>query len=160
MKEKQAGSLKRMAEWALAVPAAALMAAPAFGAQYANLKGEVLLDNARVYVEKFTVQPGQFTGRLSRPGEQLLVFVKGGVLTSQAGRSTLWRDGRVVWVSGADGANDTDGGSINTGKDPIVMIWVTLKPQRRRPPPPAQSPSIVISTIRTSRERICSKTIR
>jgi hypothetical protein len=104
------------------------MAAPAFGAQYANLKGEVLLDNARVYVEKFTLQPGQSTGRLSRSGDQLLVFVKGGVLTSQAGRSTLWRDGRVVWVSGADGANDTDGGSTNTGKDPIVMIWVTLKP--------------------------------
>jgi hypothetical protein len=96
-----------------------------YGPLYANLQGEVLLDNARVLVQKFVVEPGESTGRRTRPGDQLLVFIKGGVLTSQAGRSTLWRDGRVVWKNFADGA---DSGSTNTGATPIEMIWVTLKP--------------------------------
>src|SRR6202453_415838 len=70
---------------------------------YAGLQGEVLLDNARVFAQKFIVQPGQSTGRHMHPADQLLVFIKGGVLRSQAaGRSTLWRDGRVVWQSAAD----------------------------------------------------------
>jgi quercetin dioxygenase-like cupin family protein len=141
MSAKQASAeharrFRRMAAcvWAWALPLAALTGASSgahaadtqpLGPQYANLKGEVLLDNARVFVQKFMVEPGQFTGARSRPGEQLLVFVKGGVLTSPAGRSTLWRDGRVVWVSAADGA---DAGSTNSGKTPIEMIWVTLKP--------------------------------
>jgi hypothetical protein len=92
---------------------------------YANLQGEVLLDNPRVLVQKFIVQPGQFTGRRLRPGDQLQVFIKGGVLTSRAGRSTLWRDGRVEWHGAAEGA---DAGSTNSGATPIEMIWVTLKP--------------------------------
>ncbi|MGB6308284.1 MAG: hypothetical protein WBF89_10845, partial [Steroidobacteraceae bacterium] len=100
-----------------------------YGPLYANLKGEVVLDNARVFVQKFIVQPGQSTGRRTHPGDQLLVFIKGGVLTTQAGRSILWRDGRVMWRAAADGATDgSDAGSTNTGKTPIEMIWVTLKP--------------------------------
>jgi hypothetical protein len=106
------------------------------GSIYANLEGEVLLDNPRVFVQKFIVQPGQFTGHRAHPGDQLLVFVKGGVLTSRAtGRSTLWRDGRVVWHNAADG---TDEGSTNTGTTPIEMIWVTLKPVA---PSPAAAPT-------------------
>jgi len=93
---------------------------------YARLQGEVVLDNARVLVERFVLQPGESTGRHSHPADQLLVFVRGGVLKSIAtGRSTLWRDGRVVWQSAADPA---DAGSTNAGTTPIVMIWVSLKP--------------------------------
>jgi len=93
---------------------------------YAGLQGEALLDNARVYVQKFIVQPGQSTGRHMHPADQLLVFIKGGVLKSQAtGRSTLWRGGRVVWQSAADLADE---GSTNTGATPIEMDLVTLKP--------------------------------
>ncbi len=68
-----------------------------YGRIYANLEGEVLLDNSRVFVQKFIVQPGQFTGHRTHPGDQLLVFVKG------------------------------DEGSTNTGTTSIEMIWVTLK---------------------------------
>jgi hypothetical protein len=100
-------------------------AATPYGPLYANLQGEVLLDNPRVFVQKFIIQPGQSTGRRTQPGDQLLVFVKGGVLTSATGRSTLWRDGRVEWRRAIDGADD---GSTNTGVAPIEMIWVTLKP--------------------------------
>ena len=93
---------------------------------YAGLQGELLLDNPRVIVEKFVLPPGQSTGRHTRSGDQLLVFVRGGVLKSLAtGRATLWRDGRVLWQSSSDA---TDAGSSNVGSTPIVMIWVTLKP--------------------------------
>ena len=45
---------------------------------------------------------------------------------SQAtGRSTLWRDGRVVWQNATDPADE---GSANTGATPIEMDLVTLKP--------------------------------
>src|SRR6516225_12363089 len=92
--------------------------------RYAALQGEVLLDNPRVLVERFELPPGQATGRHTRPGDQLLVFVKGGVLKSAAtGRSTLWRDGRVVWQ---DSSDPGDEGSQNIGAEPVVMIWVTL----------------------------------
>jgi hypothetical protein len=104
-----------------------------YGRIYANLQGEVLLDNPRVFVQKFTVPPGQFTGHRAHSSDQLLVFVKGGVLTSRAtGRSTLWRDGRVAWHNAADGADE---GSTNTGTTPIEMIWVTLKPVTSSPAP-------------------------
>jgi len=64
---------------------------------YAGLQGEVLLEDCRVLVERFVLQPGESTGRQVRCGDQLLVFVKGGVLQSaRTGRATLWRDGRVV----------------------------------------------------------------
>jgi quercetin dioxygenase-like cupin family protein len=126
--------------WALALPLMGLVGLPGrghaarsaqFGPMYANLEGEVLLDNPRVFVQKFTVQPGQFTGHRTHSRDQLLVFVKGGVLTSRAtGRSTLWRDGRVVWHNAADG---TDEGTTNTGTTPIEMIWVTLKPVASSP---------------------------
>lgn len=94
---------------------------------YAGLQGEVLLENSRVLVEKFVLQPGQSTGRHTHPADQLLVFVKGGVLQATAnGRAALWRDGRVVWENATDAA---DAGARNVGPDPIVMIWVTLKPR-------------------------------
>jgi quercetin dioxygenase-like cupin family protein len=100
-------------------------AAAQYGPLYANLQGEVVLDNPRVFVQKFVVLPGQATGRRTQAGDQLQVFIKGGVLTSDAGRSTLWRDGRVVWHSAGESA---DAGSTNAGSIPIEMIWVALKP--------------------------------
>ncbi|MGA2190121.1 MAG: hypothetical protein ABSH33_16465 [Steroidobacteraceae bacterium] len=93
---------------------------------YANLQGETLLDNDRVFVQKFVVQPGQSTGAHARFGEQLLVFIKGGVLTLNAtGRAALWKDGRVVFYE-ASGASDS--GASNSGKAPIEMVSVILKP--------------------------------
>lgn len=113
---------------------AAAAASVQYGPQYANLQGEVLLDNPRVLVQRFIVQAGQFTGRRTGLGDQLQVFIKGGVLTSQTGRSTLWRDGRVAWHGAAEGA---DAGSTNSGAAPIEMIWVTLKR--------AAAPSVVMA---------------
>jgi mannose-6-phosphate isomerase-like protein (cupin superfamily) len=93
---------------------------------YANLKGEALLDNERVFAQKFLVQPGQSTGVHTYAGDELLVFIKGGVLKSDAtGRAVLWKDGRVVFHSAS---TLVDQGSTNTGSEPIEMIAVTLKP--------------------------------
>jgi hypothetical protein len=93
---------------------------------YADLPGETLLDNERVLVQKLMLQPGQRTGRPIHGGDQLQVFIKGGVLTSSiTGRAALWKDGRVAWHAAPDPA---DRGSTNTGNAPIDMVWVSLKP--------------------------------
>ncbi len=114
---------------ALACIPLALIGGPVGAAErppiYSGLQGELLLDNSRVLVERFVLQPGQSTGHHTHPADQLLVFVKGGLLRSTTGRSTLWRDGRVVWCSSGEPAEE---GSRNVGPEPIVMIWVTLKP--------------------------------
>jgi beta-alanine degradation protein BauB len=115
---------------ACAVPSGASAAPPASEqaavvATFESLKGEVVLENERVRVEKFVIAPGQSTGRHSHPGDQLFVFVKGGVLTSAAGRKILWRDGRVEWQSARAPA---DPGSTNSGSTPIEIICVNLKP--------------------------------
>src|SRR5262249_8181839 len=105
---------------------------------YSALKGEVVLDNPRVRVERFVLAPGQSTGVHAHPGDQLLVFVRGGVLRSQdTGGSTLWRAGRVLWEKGSDPA---DAGSTNTGVDPIVMLQVTIKPYARSASAPTTAP--------------------
>jgi mannose-6-phosphate isomerase-like protein (cupin superfamily) len=100
---------------------------------FANLPGAVVLDNPRVTVEKFELQPGQATGEQSHRLDQLWVFVKGGVLTSSEGRASLWRDGRVSWRSASD---RPEAGSTNTGATPIELICVNLKPV---PPAPSSA---------------------
>jgi quercetin dioxygenase-like cupin family protein len=92
---------------------------------YADLHGEVVLDNERVLVQKFLIQPGQSTGPRTSTVDQLMVFIKGGVLKSAAGRSTVWKDGRVQWRNAVD---RSDAGAVNVGAAPIEIICVSLKP--------------------------------
>jgi quercetin dioxygenase-like cupin family protein len=94
-------------------------------ATFAAVRGEVVLENQRVLVQRFIVPPGHSTGLHRHPSDELLVFIKGGVLSSAAGRSTLWRDGRVAWRSAAQGADES---STNTGATTIEIICVSLKP--------------------------------
>jgi quercetin dioxygenase-like cupin family protein len=104
---------------------------------HAGPQGEVLLDNDRVVVQKLLVLPGQSVSPHSHPAGQLLVFIKGGVLKSADGRSTLWRDGRVHWESAGD---RSDTGSTNVGATPIDIVCVTLKPLTPAPAAPAKQP--------------------
>ena len=91
----------------------------------AQPQGEVLLDNLQVTVRKFVVAPGQSTVRHAHPGAHLLVYIRGGVLRSLAtGRSTLWKDGRVVWQEERDRA---DAPGVNVGADAIEMVCVSLR---------------------------------
>ncbi|MBS0367098.1 MAG: hypothetical protein JSR67_14880 [Proteobacteria bacterium] len=93
---------------------------------YAALAGKVVLENERVRVEQFVLPPGASTGRHFHPADQLLIFVRGGVLRSaDTGRSVRWQDGRVAWHAAGEAA---DGGDINVGTTPIEMTWVTVKP--------------------------------
>lgn len=96
-------------------------------AVFAQLSGEVLLDNSRVLVQRFVLAPGQSTGtRVPSATDSLAVFIRGGVLTSKpGGRATLWRDGRVAW-HGANEPGPED--AVNVGSSPVEFVWVTLKP--------------------------------
>jgi hypothetical protein len=69
---------------------------------YSNLTGQVVLDNERVLVQKFTIQPGQATGSHTHPGDQLLVFIKGGVLMSKATGPSHALEGWPCGVAGRD----------------------------------------------------------
>lgn len=112
-----------LAAWMSCVPQGRAANSPPHAATFANLTGETVLDNNRVLVEKFVIAPGQSTGAHTHPGDQLWVFVKGGVLTT-AGRASLWRDGRVEWQSASTPA---DAGSTNSGTTPIEIVCVNLK---------------------------------
>src|SRR5579871_6647146 len=89
-------------------------------ALYALLPGEVTLDNEQVRVERFRLAPGQSTGAFRPHGDQLLVFIRGGVLASKAtGRATLWRDGRVAWHAAAEPGDE---GVTNTGPAAVDFL--------------------------------------
>jgi hypothetical protein len=75
----------------------------AMGSIYSDLDGTVLLDNERVLVLKLVIPAGRSTGRPVHSGDQLQVFIKGGVLRSlSSGRATLWKAGRVAWRDAPD----------------------------------------------------------
>jgi len=101
---------------------------------YADLPGTVALENDRVLVSRVIIPPGKSTGREAHGAHQLLIFVKGGVLTSNStGRRSLWPDGRVVWLDKAE----HDDGNTNAGRQPIEILWVAFKPGA----PPSSSAS-------------------
>ena len=101
-------------------------------ATFADLRSEVLLDNERVFVERFVIPPGHSTGLQSHPADQLRVFTKGGVLTT-GGRSVVWKAGRVDWQSAGTGV---DPASVNTSHEPIELVCVSLKGRAAAPPIP------------------------
>lgn len=119
---------------------------PAQGQSYADLRGEVLLDNNRVHVQKYVVPPGKSTGARTSHGPALLVVIKGGVLKAKSDqRAVLWKDGSVFWTDQHSGA---DTGSTNTSKKPIVFIWVTLKSVTAAAPGPnSQHPYLAYPNI-------------
>ena len=113
--------MARAGIFALLLTAAIIQAGAA-----AVTRGETMLDNPRVLVQKFVIQPGQSIDLGGGSHDQLLVFVKGGMLTTRAGRATLWRDGRVMWKDA--GAPLELGGAVNSGAAAIDLRVVTLKP--------------------------------
>jgi mannose-6-phosphate isomerase-like protein (cupin superfamily) len=109
-----------------------LLLAPEFSMSYEGLHGKLELDNERVVVEKFLLQPGQSTGRGADSADRLLVFIKGGMLRTAAGRSTIWRDGRVLWQNAGDHFDEE---AVNSGETPIEFVRVRLKPVTSRTTP-------------------------
>jgi mannose-6-phosphate isomerase-like protein (cupin superfamily) len=101
---------------------------------YPNIPGEVLLENDRVVVQRFIVEPGQWEGYHSHPGNQVYVTVRGGVWSGR--RNGIERigtqasqPGRVGWMRPVPLSEQHNSG--NTGDTPIELIWITLKPCER-----------------------------
>ncbi len=108
------------------------MQAPANEPAFANLTGHVTLENDRVLAAMFTLEPGASTGPETHGTDSLLVFVKGGLLSSnQSHRVTLWKDGRVLWQNRSDLPT---AGYTNAGPTPIELVRVALKPLANRIP--------------------------
>ena len=92
---------------------------------YPNNTGEVVLENDRVVVQRFIVEPGQWAGEHSHPGNQIAVILKGGETTFREGgeeRVETSEDGSVVWIEAIE-AHDHG----NTGDNPIELLVITLK---------------------------------
>jgi predicted metal-dependent enzyme (double-stranded beta helix superfamily) len=95
---------------------------------YPNIPGEVILENDRVVVQKYVVQPGQWEGVHSHPGNQLYVHLKGGEWTVRYGdkkETSVAKDGSVGWMNAVALSEDHESG--NTGNTPIEFLWITLK---------------------------------
>jgi quercetin dioxygenase-like cupin family protein len=103
---------------------------------YSNpaLRGETLLDNDRLVVQKFVIPPGTWEGQHTHAGNQLWVQMTDGEWTSHADRTKVSRvkAGSVGWLPPA-ARPEHDEGSINTGSTPIELLWVTLKPHTATP---------------------------
>jgi hypothetical protein len=98
---------------------------------YPNIPGEDAFENDRVVVQRFVVAPGQWEGpHAHRPG-MVYIHVKGGqwAARSKSEAEHLYPeaspDGEVGWMQPIDASVGHESG--NVGKEPIDLIWVTLK---------------------------------
>jgi quercetin dioxygenase-like cupin family protein len=97
---------------------------------YPNIPLELLLDNERVIVQRVQVEPGQWEGIHSHPGNQVYVHIKGGTWSGRRGGvqsppSPLSQDGGVGWMEAVDLSEEHESG--NTGDTTIDLVWITLK---------------------------------
>ena len=100
------------------------------GQNYPNIPIETLLENDRVIVQRVMIQPGEWEGIHSHPGNQLYIHIKGGTWSerragNQLPPSPFDPDGSVGWVDAID--IDALHESGNTGNTVIDLIWITLK---------------------------------
>ncbi len=107
------------------------IAAQQVGVFYPDIPGELLLENEYVIVQRFIIEPGQWEGIHSHPGNQIAVRVKGGLWAGRRGGREVYRmteplkDGSVGWMEAIDISEQHDSG--NVGDTPIDLIWITLK---------------------------------
>ena len=116
----------------LAAPGAASGSAPKYRyLNYPNIPGEDLLENESVIVQRFTVNPGQWEGVHAHHPDMLYIHIKGGQWAARSKREPEHAypepspDGEVGWMPTIDISEGHE--SRNIGKDPIDLIWVTLK---------------------------------
>jgi len=101
--------------------------APAGGGMaqtYPNATPTVAFENDRAVAQRFTSEPGVWTGEHSHAGNQLVVVLKGGtIIYREAGQETevTYTDGQVFWI---DAVAAHDHASKDTGLDAVV---ITLK---------------------------------
>ena len=97
---------------------------------YPNIPGELLLENDKLVVQRFTIQPGQWEGIHRHPPDQLYIHIKGGEWTVKYGdgaTTSYSPTGEIGWDDRATELNELHE-SGNTGDESIDLVWVTLKP--------------------------------
>jgi len=97
---------------------------------YPEIPMELLLENDRVIVQRVQVEPGQWEGIHSHPGNQVFIHIKGGTWAGRMGgvqspTTTVRADGAVGWMDAIDLSEEHESG--NVGDTTIDLVWVTLK---------------------------------
>jgi mannose-6-phosphate isomerase-like protein (cupin superfamily) len=97
---------------------------------YPNIPLELLLENDRMIVQRVRVEPGQWTGIHSHPGNQVYIHIKGGIWSErrdgvQSPPSPFSKAGSVGWMDAIDLSAGHEFG--NTGDTTIDLVLVTLK---------------------------------
>jgi len=97
---------------------------------YPNIPLELLLENDRAIVQRVQVEPGQWTGIHSHPGNQIYIHIKGGIWSERHGRvqspaSPFSEPGSVGWVDAVELGEGHESG--NVGDTIIDFVLVTLK---------------------------------
>lgn len=97
---------------------------------YPDIPLELLLENDRMIVQRVQVEPGQWEGIHSHPGNQVFIHVKGGTWSGrrngvQSPPSPPRQDGEVGWMEAVDISEKHESG--NTGDTTIDLVWITLK---------------------------------
>ena len=97
---------------------------------YPNIPLELLLENDRLIVQRVQVEPGQWAGIHSHPGNQVFIHIKGGTWSGrldgvQSPTLTTRIAGSVGWMDAIPLSAGHESG--NTGDTTIDLIWVTLK---------------------------------
>lgn len=97
---------------------------------YPNVPMELLLENERMIVQRGQVEPGQWTGVHSHPGNQVYLHIKGGVWSErrngvQSPPEPFAEAGSVGWTDAVDLSEGHESG--NTGDTTIDFVLVTIK---------------------------------
>jgi quercetin dioxygenase-like cupin family protein len=97
---------------------------------YPNIPLELLLENDRLIVQRVQIEPGQWEGIHSHPGNQVYIHIKGGIWSGRRGGvqsppSPFSETGSVGWMDVVDLSVGHESG--NTGDTTIDLIWITLK---------------------------------
>jgi hypothetical protein len=88
------------------------------------------MENDRVIVQRVQIEPGQWEGVHSHPGNQIFIYIKGGILSErldgvQSPPEPFSKTGIVGWMDAVDLSIRHEYG--NTGDNMIDLIWITLK---------------------------------
>jgi len=94
---------------------------------YPTITLEPLFENHRLIAQRIELKPGQWSGMHSRPGNQILIHISGGILEERgqgldSKRGCTYTPGSAEWL---DVAADHEIG--NVGEASMNMVLVTLK---------------------------------
>lgn len=94
---------------------------------YPHIPLEMLLENDQMIVQRAKIEPGQWTGPHSHPGNQVYVQITGGNWSErrdsmQSSQSAYREAGSVGWIDAGE-AHDVG----NIGDTPIDLVLVTIR---------------------------------